>query len=162
MIDCLHINLFVRKNSHKKRIKSAKKVLKLINTAKTLDKPEKIFAYLRKVDPFVFEELLLLAFKKRGFKVIRNHRYTGDGGIDGMVVLPSKQKIAIQAKRYQNYINIQHVQRFYYDLYYKGCAGGYFIHCGKTGKGVYQDMPKTIKLISGQKLIDLLRYKPCI
>lgn len=42
-------------------------------------------AYLRKIDPFVFEELLLEGFERRGFEVIRNRRYTGDGGIDGRV-----------------------------------------------------------------------------
>ncbi len=38
-------------------------------------------AYLRKIDPFVFEELLLEGFERRGFEVIRNRRYTGDGGL---------------------------------------------------------------------------------
>ncbi|MEX6059375.1 restriction endonuclease [Enterobacter hormaechei] len=39
--------------------------------------------YLRKIDPFVFEELLLEGFEAHGFRTIRNKRYTGDGGIDG-------------------------------------------------------------------------------
>lgn len=37
-------------------------------------------AYLRKIDPFVFEELVLEGFERRGCKVRRNKRYTGDGG----------------------------------------------------------------------------------
>lgn len=36
--------------------------------------------YLRKINPYVFEELLLLAFERRGMRVIRNSRYSGDGG----------------------------------------------------------------------------------
>ena len=40
-------------------------------------------AYLRKIDPFTFEELLLEGFESHGFRTIRNKRHTGDGGIDG-------------------------------------------------------------------------------
>ena len=108
----------------------------------------------------MFEELLLLAFKKRGFKVIRNQRYTGDGGIDGIVVLPNQQKIAIQAKRYQAHINPKHVQDFQQDLRRKGCDGGYFIHCGKTGQRSYRNLSPNIKLISGLKLHALLVFEP--
>ncbi|WP_192840691.1 restriction endonuclease, partial [Enterobacter hormaechei] len=43
--------------------------------------------YLRKIDPFVFEELLLEGFEAHGFRTIRNKRYTGDGGIDGQVII---------------------------------------------------------------------------
>ncbi len=37
--------------------------------------PQKI-NYLRKIDPFVFEELLLEGFEAHGFRTIRNKRYT--------------------------------------------------------------------------------------
>src|SRR5699024_1294775 len=40
-------------------------------------------AYLRKIDPLAFEELLLVVAELRGWKIQRNKRYTGDGGIDG-------------------------------------------------------------------------------
>lgn len=50
-------------------------------------------AYLRKIDPFVFEELLLEGFERRGFEVIRNRRYTGDGGIDGRVKIDGQTRL---------------------------------------------------------------------
>nr|WP_306670548.1 restriction endonuclease [Acidithiobacillus ferrooxidans] len=43
-------------------------------------------AYLRKIDPLVFEELVLDAFQKEGWLVQRSTRYSGDGGIDGRIV----------------------------------------------------------------------------
>jgi len=44
-------------------------------------------AYLRKIDPYVFEELLLEALLSKGFKITRNKRYSGDGGIDWQSLL---------------------------------------------------------------------------
>jgi restriction system protein len=128
----------------------------------TLQRPEfkiapgRLFAYIRTIDPFVFEELLLIAFKSRGLKVIHNKRYTGDGGIDGMVILPSKHRIALQAKRYQNHINVQHIRDFSQSIQAHGCHGGYFIHCGISGHSVYQQLPNDITLISGNNLHRLL------
>ena len=55
--------------------------------------------YLRKINPYVFEELLLLAFERRGMRVIRNSRYSGDGGLDGQVLIDGERWL-IQAKRY--------------------------------------------------------------
>ncbi|MCT6953383.1 restriction endonuclease, partial [Salmonella enterica subsp. enterica serovar Javiana] len=37
-------------------------------------------SYLRKINPYVFEELLLLTLEKQGLEVIRNRSYSGDGG----------------------------------------------------------------------------------
>lgn len=56
--------------------------------------------FLRKVDPYVFEEVLLLCFKERGYWVKRNNRHPGDGRFDGTVFNELGQKILIQAKRY--------------------------------------------------------------
>ncbi|MBA3536696.1 MAG: restriction endonuclease, partial [Tatlockia sp.] len=109
-----------------------------------------------KIDPFVFEELLLIAFKSRGLKVIHNKRYTGDGGIDGVVILPSKHRMAVQAKRYQNHINVQHLKDFADTIKTHQGHGGFFIHCGKSGQAVYQNLPANIILISGNNLHRLL------
>lgn len=70
----------VRNRRHKRKQQSARRVLERIKTLPGF--PQKI-NYLRKIDPFVFEELLLEGFEAHGFRTIRNKRYTGDGGIDG-------------------------------------------------------------------------------
>ena len=147
--------LFV-KRLHRNKIKQAKRVYALINQDDFTGSPARTFTYLRKIDPFVFEELLLIAFKYKGIKVIRNHAYTGDGGIDGTLVLKDKRKIAIQAKRYQSHINPAHVREFS-EIVNKRFDGGLFIHTGKTGAKSYANLSSHLQLISGNKLIDLLK-----
>lgn len=45
-----------------------------------VNSPQRVFARLRAMDPLAFEELLLECFERRDHQVIRNRRYTGDGG----------------------------------------------------------------------------------
>lgn len=150
------MKLFFRKASHQRRIRQALKLLKKFNQLDFKKNPAGLFAYIKKIDPFVFEELLLLSFLFRGFKVIHNTRYTGDGGIDGVVILPNRQRVAIQAKRYANHINPAHVLAFREDFERHGCHQGLFIHCGKSGAGLYDNLASDITLASGNHLHALL------
>lgn len=68
-------------------------------------------AYLRKINPYVFEELLLLVFERQGYSIIRNASYSGDGGFDGQVFIDG-QRYLIQAKRYGKTITPAHIQQF--------------------------------------------------
>lgn len=139
------------KIKHLKKIKQAKNVYKNINKIQN-ENQGWLFSYLRKIDPFVFEELILLSFKKHGFKIKRNKKYTHDGGIDGRVKR-NGQKYLIQAKRYSEYINIEHVREFIKVCRYNR-MNGYFIHTGKTGAEVKELLKQNpqIKIISGEKL----------
>ena len=150
------LHVMIRKKSHRTRITKANRVLNRLKQSNFKAQPGRVFAYIRQLDPFVFEELLLMAFKSRGLRVIHNTRYTGDGGIDGIVVLPNRQRFAVQAKRYQNHINAKHIHDFASDLKRHGCSGGFFIHSGKSGAGVYQQLSSNIILISGGNLHKLL------
>ncbi len=78
--------------------------------------------YLRKISPYVFEELLLLAFEQQGMPVIRNPSYSGDGGLDGQVVIGGECWL-IQAKRYGRTIRPAHIDAFGELLRRKGCRG---------------------------------------
>ena len=68
-------------------------------------------AYLKRINPYIFEELILYALKKRGYKVKPNKKYSGDGGIDGRFYV-DKELYYIQAKRYAGHINRKHVEEF--------------------------------------------------
>jgi len=57
------------------------KRLKRLNTA------QEQITHLRSVNPYVFEEMILTALKQRGYPIKRNQRYSGDGGIDGQVII---------------------------------------------------------------------------
>ncbi|MEL5658455.1 restriction endonuclease [Serratia ureilytica] len=113
-------------------------------------------AYLRKINPYVFEELLLLAFERQGYAVIRNTSYSGDGGLDGQVIIEGKTYL-IQAKRYGRTITPFHITRFGALLRHHHCDG-FFIHTGRTGQlswVLLQNHPH-VHLVSGQKLLALL------
>ncbi|MGP3085015.1 restriction endonuclease [Serratia nevei] len=113
-------------------------------------------AYLRKINPYVFEELLLLAFERQGYAVIRNTSYSGDGGLGGQVIIEGKTYF-IQAKRYGRAITPSHIKSFGALLRHHHCDG-FFIHTGRTGQlshALLQNHPH-VHLVSGQKLLALL------
>lgn len=118
-----------------------------------------MLSYLRKINPFVFEELILYCFKKEGYKVYYNKRYTGDGGIDGKVKINGKVRL-IQDKRYTGYVNKEHIRKFN-ELCLNKNTYGYFIHTGKTGEGIQavQSEFPAITVISGKNLIDFIYGK---
>lgn len=155
ILNILDLKTLFLSKLHRQNIKKAKRLYKFINKREMRENPARIFGCLRKADPFVFEELLLIAFKNKGVRAIRNHAYTGDGGIDGRIVLQDKRVIAIQAKRYQSHINPKHILDLKRTIKYK-YDGGLFIHTGKTGGKSYENLSSNIKLISGERLIALL------
>ena len=119
------------------------------------------FGYLRTINPFVFEEMILAAYEKQGHRVIRNKRYTGDGGIDGKVMLGGHLHL-IQAKRYRGHISRKDLVEFT-QLCESQRSYGLFIHTGKTGKETRQYAHSgPVTVISGEQLIRLMcgnRYK---
>lgn len=118
------------------------------------------FSRLRSMDALAFEELLLEAFERRGFRVIRNQRYSGDGGIDGQVVIAGRTWL-IQAKRYTSAIRPEHVRDFT-ALCSRHGQPGLFIHTGRTGGQSREALAglADIEIISGQRLLALLTGAP--
>ncbi|MDA0910242.1 MAG: restriction endonuclease [Proteobacteria bacterium] len=167
-IENVWLNFVVRKSKHNHNIRKARKVMKLLNKEEFRASAPKFYSYVRKIDPLVFEELLLYCFAVRGFTIKRNTKYTGDGGVDGMVKLGENKNIynggewwLIQAKRYKSHINPQHINDFKQVIDQQRCAGGLFIHTGKTGDKSYQHLGASqhkLQLISGAKLHQLICY----
>ena len=75
---------------------------KLKEIAKTPDSNGKIIVYLRKINPFVFEELILSVIEDSNIRVYRNRRYTGDGGVDGMIKIKEVQEHLKKKKLEEN------------------------------------------------------------
>jgi len=111
-------------------------------------------AYLRKLDPLVFEEMVLDAFQKKGWIVERNTRYSGDGGLDGKV-FRDHHWIGIQCKRYRGAIQSAHVDLFARDLARFGFTEGYFVHTGRTPAGT-RHRQGNVMILSGRELMDFL------
>ncbi|MBS6740092.1 MAG: restriction endonuclease [Enterobacteriaceae bacterium] len=112
--------------------------------------------YLRKVNPYVFEEMILTALERRGIPVRRNNRYSGDGGLDGQFWVGS-QRWVVQAKRFSSAVRPEHVRDFG-ELARREKCKGLFIHTGRTGQisiEAFQAYPE-ILLVSGVSLLQLL------
>lgn len=145
-----------KKRRHKHKIITGDRIIAKLNSFTGVYKNQQILAYLRKIDPYVFEELILSAFALKGFKIIRNKSYSGDGGLDGMI-LSNDDVFLVQAKRYSNLIKTAHIKDFEILICDKNATGGYFIHTGRTSGKSYQAYKNSsIEIISGQKLIDLI------
>lgn len=147
--------------------------------------PERVFAaqfaYLRKIEPLLFEEIVLEALKQRGFMVRFNERYSGDGGIDGRVWIDDWRTIdpffrkthpdrmvrgwaGVQCKRYEGPIRAEHLRQFPEDLARENLVAGFFVHTGTTPK-IHQGaagcapgngLEPPVKRISGKALLRLL------
>ncbi len=114
-----------------------------------------VISYLRKCDPYVFEEMIMSSFERSGLMVKRGLQYSGDGGIDGMVKYEGRWYL-IQAKRYGSHINPKHVADFD-DLLQRKQLQGFFVHTGKTGGKSSKAINKSrAKIISGSTLVSML------
>lgn len=149
------------KYSHKWRKASA---IKVLNKLETLNEAQ-TFTYLRKIDPFVMEELILTVLDKReDIRIERNQKYTGDFGVDGRFYILKDNtkplKCIIQAKRYSSFINPKHLKEFANQIHEENAYLGFFIHTGKTSKNsfAFAKSINNLEIISGQRLIKLIRF----
>lgn len=153
------------KKSHLKKRECAYKVLKKVNSLKNSGQ---VITYLRKIDPFVFEEVILNVLDKRkDISITRNEKYTGDGGIDGRFtkylnsgLKRNPHEYIIQAKRYKSYINPSHIIDFQNKIDDDKIAKyGLFVHTGKTGRKAMEAIRHCDKvlLISGEKLAEFFK-----
>lgn len=141
-----------RRVRHRKNIKEAKTLIKRFRSWEGENIAPRVMGYLRKIDPLVFEEIILTALHDAGARIKRNRRYTGDGGVDGVFYLKGN-KWLIQAKRYSSAINPQHVADFA-----RICDGGngIFVHTGRTGNKSKEAKPANVSIISGSNLVNLI------
>ena len=139
--------------------KKAKKVFRMI--PRGAGNEGRAFSFLRRISPYVFEELVLDAFERAGCRVQRNRRYSGDGGVDGRFSLHGEMYL-VQCKRYRKYINPQHVSDFSKLCVQQG-KKGVFVHTGKTGKmarSVLKEQYGCVQIVSGKRLLSLLSGTP--
>lgn len=156
---------------HKRNIARAENLLKQFRGWRGNDLDARIIAYLKKIDPYVFEELTLSALRDAGVNIQRNHSYSGDGGIDGRFCVPDRPRRrgkerrrlkcgvwAVQCKRYQGQISTQHVIEFARLVSRQGYAGGVFAHTGRTPPGARAAFKRApgVVVVSGSRLVDLV------
>ncbi|MBD2512066.1 restriction endonuclease [Nostoc muscorum FACHB-395] len=142
---------------HLNNIEYASQVLLELRSRTQLAKLPVVIATLHRISPYVFEELVLTCCFEQGWQIQRNFRYTGDGGIDGRVLILGKLYV-IQVKRYADYISPEHIKDFLCCIEGEGASGGFFVHTGITGQLSKQLIRRSDKiiLVSGQKLVNFV------
>lgn len=134
---------------HQRNVASSRRLLARLAT---FAHEGSVINYLRKVEPFVMEELVLSLLESQGVFVLRNRAYTGDGGIDGAFYWPGRGWHAVQCKRYSGAINPAHARAFR-DHARKHYRGGVLVHTGRTGDQSQEAMaPAGLFLLSGSTL----------
>lgn len=143
---------YIFKSKPKKpwRVSASKRWLKAFRTNKHIYSPGQRFAYIRKVDHFLWEDIIMTCFEERGYPIKRT-KMTRDGGSDGYVRINGKW-IVIQAKRYSGSIAKAHVielDRLVEKS--KHLDKGLFIHTGKSSGPIihYCKNRQHMELLSG-------------
>jgi restriction system protein len=138
---------------HKRKQKQARQVF---DKLATIEHPAQKLTYLRAICPLVFEELVLEAFERRGHQVFRSASYSGDGGIDGRLIINDVSYL-VQCKRYGKHISKQHVLDFAAILE-RDSSMGLFCHTGRTGafSREFHKQHPYLKIVSGDRLLKLL------
>lgn len=159
------IGSYVRTRKTRAHNKHARNQQRTWQDLKTLRKiieeghPGQLFAWLRKMDPYRFEELILSELQRRKLNIVRNEKYSGDGGIDGQFDLNGVRWF-VQAKRYKAHIKEAHVRDFD-ALCQKHRAKGLFVHTGRTPEALkaLERQCGVVRILSGEDLHDLFSGK---
>lgn len=116
---------------------------------------------LKSIDPYYFEKVVLLLFKKMGYGDFLETPKSGDGGIDGIINEDKLglDKIYIQAKRFDsNKVREKDIRNFIGAMS-GDTSKGIFVTTSEFDKGAV-DKAKfahhNIILLDGKKLVDLM------
>lgn len=145
-----------KQRNHLYKIRSAERAYDKLQSFTGEYRSGQIITYLRKINAYAFEELVLTALEQKGYTVNRSDSYSGDGGCDGHCYLNGKQYL-LQMKRYSNTVSAKHLMDFKLLIENSGAQGGFFVHTGKTSSVQYANFKNSsLHIISGQRLIDLI------
>lgn len=145
---------------HQRNVRLSRQVLRTVRGFTGPGVEARSLAYLRAVDPLVFEEVVMSALEDAGLLVLRSRRYSGDGGVDGVLWLPGRGWYAVQSKRYRQHVCPEHVCSFGQAIAAGEFDGGLFVHTGRSGAALYPQMDVArIGLLSGDRLLCLVHER---
>lgn len=138
---------------HKWNQQQSYRDLKRLREIDPLANPGRCINWLRKVNAYRFEEMILSELDRRQLKIVRNKSYSGDGGIDGRFYLNDVLWL-VQAKRYSGFVKGDHIREFEQICEQHG-AQGLFVHTGKTPKNLshLKRQIGCVRIVSGDELM---------
>lgn len=143
--------------NHRRKVRKSRRVLRVVRHFREPGLAGRCLRYLRQVDPLVFEEVAMSALEDAGLLVLRNRRYSGDGGVDWAIWGPKNGWLAVQVKPYSSHIRRGHLLDFDDAISRLHFQGGVFVQTGRSGAGSYAFLPDSgIILLNGKRLITLL------
>ena len=136
-------------------VRRRREAARQLNRLLRMKSASKQLAHLKTVNPYVFEEMILTALQRRGHRVVRNLRYSHDGGIDGQALIRGRHYL-IQAKRYNRHINPAHVEHFV-QICRKRRRRGLFVHTGVVSERSTRIARKgRVEIIGDEYLLKIL------
>lgn len=111
---------------------------------------------LQEMDPFDFEELILVLLKNIGYDTVSTSK-TGDMGVDGYAYKDGF-KIVVQAKRYKSTVPFQYVTQFYGVLTHEKADQGIFATTSSiSNQGLIFLKDKPIVVWDKRKIVELIQ-----
>lgn len=145
--------IYWTKPRHRRNIKQARQILSKI---RTFEHDGQVLTYLKRIDPYVFEELVVQLFIDAGLIGWRSPSYSGDGGMDGKVYYPQFGWCYIQSKRYNKAIRAQHIHDF---IALVGKRHGFFVHSGISSGTIREYLRDTrVRMLSGSLLVRIVLH----
>ena len=145
---------------HRKNRRTARRLYRRLNRIASQGSPDRGYAwiqnYLRQIDPYVFEELVLAALKEKGFSVRANRKYSGDGGVDGRA-RKDGTRYYIQCKCYTGYASLADIRAFI-DKCRKDRRKGFFVNTGLTSAKARETAEESgiVAMICDESLYNLI------
>lgn len=115
------------------------------------------YATLRQLSWREFEEMVAEAFRRRGYRVVENHKGGADGGVD-VRLIKEGQRTVVQCKNWKaNKVSVKVVREIYGVMVAEGAQQAIVICSGMFTKDAWAfAQGKPIDLIGGKKLLELL------
>ena len=129
--------------------------IRILSKIRTFEHDGQVVAYLKTIDPYVFEEMVVQLFKEAGFLIWLTPSYSGDGGVDGKAYHSTSGWCLIQSKRYGRAIRTQHIYDF---IGVVGRKRGCFVHSGTSTSAIRAHLQGSrVRMLSGSLFVACIR-----
>lgn len=113
----------------------------------------KCLLQIRKINPYLFEEIIIHLFIRQNYKLVFKNQYSRDGGVDGKIKKWWGRKYIIQTKRHKGYLRMTDIDNFLLTMEKHKVKYGFFIHTGLVSNKIIKQIPRNITLLYGKKLV---------
>ncbi|GAB2856258.1 hypothetical protein GCM10027277_26080 [Pseudoduganella ginsengisoli] len=145
---------------HQHNVRRSRRVLRKVRGFKEPGAGARCLAYLRRIDPLLFEEVIMSALEDAGLFVLRSQHYGGDGGGDGVVWIPGRGWCSVLCNRFRGQVHAADVRAIAWALAKSGYDGGLLVHSCLCVTALHAQLDTArIALLGGDRLLRLIRER---